>query len=54
MGRNVLDHLPEARRPSVRRALNEAYHLDDAALAERRLERLAAGLERDHPGAEHR
>jgi putative transposase len=52
-GRNVLDHLPEALRPSVRRALNEAYHLDDAALAERRLERLAAGLERDHPGAAH-
>jgi putative transposase len=51
--RNVLDHLPEALRPSVRHALDEAYHLDDAALAERRLEHLAAGLERDHPGAAH-
>jgi len=51
--RNVLDHLPEVMRPSVRCALDEAYHLDDAALAERRLERLAAGLERDHPGAAH-
>jgi transposase-like protein len=49
--RNVLDHLPDAMRPSVRRALDEAYHLGDAALAERRLERLAAGLEATHPGA---
>lgn len=51
--RNVLEHLPEAMRPSVQRALDEAYHLPDAALAERRLERLAAGLEAEHPGAAH-
>jgi len=51
--RNVLEHLPEAMRPSVRRALEDAYHLGDAALAERRLARLAAGLEATHPGAAH-
>jgi putative transposase len=51
--RNVLEHLPEAMRPSVRRALDEAYNLADAALAERRLERLAAGLAAAHPGAAH-
>ena len=49
--RNVLDHLPETMRPRVRRALDEAYSLADAALARRRLEQLAAGLDRTHPGA---
>jgi putative transposase len=49
--RNVLEHLPEALRPRVRRILNEAYALADAALAKRRLEQLAAGLEQTHPGA---
>ena len=49
--RNVLEHLPEAMRPRVRRALNEAYGLADATLAKRRLTQLAAGLERTHPGA---
>src|SRR5437016_9360455 len=49
--RNVLDHLPEAMRPRIGRALEEAYALPDAALAERRLTQLAAGLERTHPGA---
>jgi transposase-like protein len=49
--RNVLEHLPETMRPRVRTALNEAYALEDAALAQRRLEQLAAGLERTHPGA---
>jgi putative transposase len=49
--RNVLEHLPEAMRPRVRRVLDEAYGLEDAALAKRRLEQLAAGLERTHPGA---
>jgi len=38
-------------RPRVRRVLDEAYDLADAALAQRRLEQLAAGLERSHPGA---
>ncbi len=49
--RNVLEHLPEAMRPRIGRALDEAYALADAALAQRRLEQLAAGLERTHPGA---
>ena len=49
--RNVLEHLPEAMRPRIGRALEEAYALPDAALAERRLAQLAAGLERTHPGA---
>ena len=49
--RNVLEHLPEAMCPRVRRVLDEAYGLEDAALAKRRLEQLAAGLERTHPGA---
>ena len=49
--RNVLEHLPEAERPRIRRALAEAYALPDAALATRRLTQLAAGLERAHPGA---
>ncbi len=48
---NVLEHLPEALRPRIRRALHEAYGLADAALAKRRLTQLAAGLERTHPGA---
>ena len=49
--RNVLEHLPEALRPRVRRVLDEAYSLSDAPLATRRLLQLAAGLERTHPGA---
>lgn len=49
--RNVLEHLPEALRPRIRRALAEAYGLADAELAERRLTQLAKGLERTHPGA---
>jgi putative transposase len=49
--RNVLEHLPEAMRPRVRRVLDEAYGLADAALAKRRLLQLAAGLDHSHPGA---
>jgi putative transposase len=49
--RNVLEHLPEAMRPRVRRVLDEAYGLADAALAKRRLLQLAAGLDQTHPGA---
>src|SRR5438552_1661936 len=49
--RNVLEHLPEALRPRIRRALNDAYGLADATLAQRRLEQLAAGLDQTHPGA---
>jgi transposase-like protein len=49
--RNVLEHLPERMRPSVRRAMQQAYASEDAALAQRQLERLADSLERAHPGA---
>jgi len=49
--RNVLEHLPEAMRPRIGRALDEAYALPDTTLAERRLTQLAAGLDRTHPGA---
>src|SRR5438034_5699948 len=38
--RNVLEHLPESMRPRVRRVLDEAYELADAALI-RALDRLA-------------
>ena len=49
--RNVLDHLPEAKRASVRRAMRDAYGLADAKKAERALENLARALEHEHPGA---
>jgi transposase-like protein len=49
--RNILEHLPEEMRPRVKKAIDEAYGMTDAALAKRRLEQLAAGLDRTHPGA---
>ncbi len=49
--RNVADHLPESMRPSVRRAMNEAYESSDPKRALRLLENLAARLEGEHPGA---
>jgi len=49
--RNVLDHLPQAMRPSVVRALRQAWSASSAELARRQLERLAASLEVEHPGA---
>ena len=50
--RNVLEHLPEALRPSVRHAMRQAYDpATSAASAQRQLERLAASLAPDHPGA---
>jgi putative transposase len=49
--RNVLEHLPEDMRPRVKKAIDEAYGLADADLAKRRLEQIAAGLDRTHPGA---
>ena len=49
--RNVLGHLPERMYASVGGALREAWTLGDAAVARRRLERLASALEADHPGA---
>ena len=49
--RNVADQLPESLRPSVRRAMNEAYESSDAKRALRLLENLVARLEDEHPGA---
>jgi transposase-like protein len=49
--RNVTDHLPETMRPRVRKAIDEAYRLENAQLAKRRLEQLAQGLELEHPSA---
>ena len=49
--RNVLEHLPEHVRPSVRRAMRDAWKSGDAALGLRQLERLARSLTREHPGA---
>jgi transposase-like protein len=49
--RNVLEHLPQRVRPSIARALRQAWSGADAELARKQLERIAASLERDHPGA---
>lgn len=49
--RNVADQLPESLRPSVRRAMNEAYESSDPRRALRLLENLAARMEDEHPGA---
>ena len=49
--RNVLDHLPEHLHVSVERAMKDAWHSKDAALAKRQLERLAHSLAKPHPGA---
>ncbi|MGH9779188.1 MAG: IS256 family transposase [Candidatus Acidiferrales bacterium] len=50
--RNVLEHLPEERRPQVGRLLDQA-HLQTTKLkpARRQLEQLAASLDATHPGA---
>lgn len=48
---NVLGHLPEAERPRVRRKLREAWALEDAEPAERRLRELARALDQKRPGA---
>ena len=50
-GRNVLEHLLDGMRPRVKKAINDAYALADPGVAKRRLEQLAAGLDRTHPGA---
>lgn len=49
--RNVLEHLPEARRPSVIAAMNEAYSKANAETAEKLLNNLARSLDKAHPGA---
>jgi hypothetical protein len=47
----VLDHLPERDRPAVKTRLRKAWRSDDHAAAREQLRRLAAELERSHPGA---
>jgi putative transposase len=49
--RNVADRLPKALQAPVRRALRQAWELDDAAKAERLLRNLARTLEPRAPGA---
>jgi putative transposase len=49
--RNVLGHLPEHLHASVSAVLAEAWAMNDASVAQRRLERLASSLEANHPGA---
>ena len=49
--RNVLDHLPERDRPSVKQRLRRAWALDDHARALDQLRQLAGELERSYPGA---
>jgi putative transposase len=49
--RNVIDHLPEGMHAGVNRALRQAYEAKDPALARRQLQRLAASLQAQHPGA---
>ena len=44
-------HLPQTARPSVKRALDEAWSAKDATRAQRLLENLARSLEGPHPGA---
>jgi hypothetical protein len=48
---NVLGHLPESERPWVKRKLREAWTLERAELAERRLVELARAREAKRPGA---
>lgn len=49
--RNVIDHLPEEMHASVNRVLRDAWNCQDADLARKQLQRLAAGLQRKRPGA---
>src|SRR5450759_1609910 len=48
--RNVIERLPKPLHASVRRALRQAWELDDAEKAERLLRNLARRLEQDAPG----
>ncbi len=48
--RNIMERLPKGLHASVRRALRQAWELDDAAKAERLIRNLAQRLEREAPG----
>ena len=49
--RNVIEHLPKELHASVGRAMREAWDGAEAALAKKRLQRLASALQAKHPGA---
>ena len=49
--RNVMDHLPESDRPAVKARLRRAWAESDHHRALAQLKRLAADLDRTHPGA---
>jgi transposase-like protein len=49
--RNVLDHLPERERPTIRQRLRRAWALDDHARALDQLRTLASELDRSYAGA---
>ena len=49
--RNVLEHLPEAKKAGVQRAMREAWNSNNASLAHKRLLALVGSLEAEHPGA---
>ena len=49
-GRNIVERLDEALRPSVKKALRQAWDQDDAENAERLLRNLARRLEHEEPG----
>lgn len=48
--RNITERLPKSLHASVRRALRQAWELDDADKAEKLIRNLARGLEREAPG----
>jgi putative transposase len=48
--RNIMERLPKPLHASVRRALRQAWELNDAAKAERLIRNLAQRLEREAPG----
>jgi putative transposase len=48
--RNIMERLPKSLHASVRRALRQAWELDDAAKAEKLIRNLAHRLEHDAPG----
>lgn len=49
--RNVIEHLPDDLHASVGRAMRDAWDSGNAALAAKQLQRLAASLQAQHPGA---
>ncbi|HEX7703947.1 MAG TPA: transposase, partial [Kofleriaceae bacterium] len=48
---HALDHLPEHAKPHVRKAMQDAYALDDYDKAKAQLEWLARSLDEQHPSA---